>query len=96
MELAIIKVPPITNNTLGFPFKKKGKWFYEAEGHKGARNITEGIISYPQRFVIDSIFVDDVGHFTNDTITQNKNWNTYGIELVAIADGTVVAVKNEI
>ncbi|WP_271855955.1 M23 family metallopeptidase [Patiriisocius marinus] len=96
MEVAKLTVPPITRNTLGFPFNKKGKWFYEAEGHKGARYITEGKITYPQRFAIDYTFVDENGNFTKGDASQNENWYTYGIELIAIADGTITAINDGI
>lgn len=96
MEVAIITVPSITDNTLGFPFKQKGKWLYEADGHKGAQFITEGKSTYPQRFAIDWTFVNEDGSFAKNDISKNKNWKTYGIELIAVANGTVVGVKDGI
>jgi hypothetical protein len=96
MEVAVINVPNITKLSLGLPFNKKGKWLYGAESHQGSRFITEGKATYPQRFAIDWIFLDDNGLFAKDDISKNKNWNTYGIELISVADGTVIDIKDGI
>ena len=96
MEVAIVNVPKPTELSLGLPFNKKGKWVYGAESHKGSRFLTEGKATYPQRFAIDWVFIDDNGLFAKDDISKNKNWNTYGIELISVADGTVIDIKDGI
>lgn len=96
MEVAIIEIPKENQFTLGFPFKKKGKWLYEAQGHQGARFLTEGRVNYPQRFAIDWTLVDDNGSFAENDTKKNENWKTYGIELIAVADGKVVGIKDGI
>ncbi|SCY08568.1 Peptidase family M23 [Nonlabens sp. Hel1_33_55] len=96
MEVAVISIPETNKFTLGLPFNKKGKWLYEAESHQGARFLTEGRVNYPQRFAIDWTLIDDSGIFAKKDIKQNKNWETYGIELIAVADGKVVGIKDEI
>ena len=96
MELAVIDVPNATNLTLGLPFNKKGKWLYEAESHQGARFLTEGRVTYAQRFAIDWTLIDNNGYFAENDFKKNENWNTYGVELIAVADGTVVDIKDGI
>ncbi len=96
MEVAVIKIPKENQFTLGFPFKKKGKWLYEAQSHQGARFLTEGRVNYPQRFAIDWTLVDDNGSFAKNDTKKNENWKTYGIELIAVADGKVVGIKDGI
>jgi hypothetical protein len=97
IEVAVIKVPEITKITLGLPFNKKGKWLYEsAKSHQANRFLTEGKATYPQRFAIDWIFVGNNGLFGENDIKQNKNWNSYGIELISVADGTIVGIKDGI
>ena len=97
IEVAVLEVPEITPVTLGLPFNKKGKWLYEgAQSHKASRFLTEGKATYAQRFAIDWIFVGDNGHYSDSDIKQNKNWKTYGIELISVADGTIVDIKDGI
>ena len=96
MEVAVTQIPETNKLTFGFPFKKKGKWLYEAKSHKGARYITEGRVTYPQRFAIDWTLIDDNGNFAKNDIKNNENWETYGVELISVADGKVVEVKDGI
>lgn len=96
METTIVDIPAKTNLTLGLPFNKKGKWLYEAESHKNSRFLTEGRVTYPQRFAIDWIFVNNNEELAKSNIKENKNWHTYGLELVSVADGIVVDVKDNI
>ncbi len=69
---------------------------YEAQSHQGARFLTEGRVNYPQRFAIDWTLVDDNGSFAKNDTKKNENWKTYGIELIAVADGKVVGIKDGI
>ena len=96
MEVAVTQIPETNKLTFGFPFKKKGKWLYEAKSHQGARYITEGRATYPQRFAIDWTLIDDNGNFAKNDIKKNENWETYGVELISVADGKVIEIKNGI
>ncbi len=96
MEVAVVKIPETNKFTLGLPFKKKGKWLYEAKSHQGARFLTEGRVNYPQRFAIDWTLIDDNGNFAKNDTKNNENWKTYGIELIAVADGKVVGINDGI
>ncbi|NER14866.1 peptidoglycan DD-metalloendopeptidase family protein [Leptobacterium flavescens] len=95
MEVALMDIPPPTEITLAAPFKK-GKWMYGAAIHQGSRQITEGKTSYPQRYAIDWLMLDEEGAFVKDEKAKNENWTSYGVELLAVADGTVVDVKDGI
>ena len=94
IETTILDIPNKTKLTLGLPFNKKGKWLYEAEGHKNSRFFSNGKVIYPQRFALDWIFVNDDGKFAKNNIKQNKNWYSYGLEIVSVADGVVVDIKD--
>lgn len=96
METTIIDIPGKTNLTLGLPFNKKGIWLYEAESHKNSRFLAEGRATYPQRFAIDWIYVNNNEELAKNNIKENENWHTYGLELVSVADGIVVDVKDDI
>lgn len=97
IEVAVLKIPEVTKISLELPFNKKGKWLYEAaEGHQGSRFLTEGKANYPQRFAIDWTYVGKRGYFTESDIKQNEDWNSYGIEIISVADGTVVGTKDGI
>ncbi|WP_162274046.1 M23 family metallopeptidase [Polaribacter reichenbachii] len=95
-ESTILDIPNKIKLTLGLPFNKKGKWLYEAEGHKNSRFFLNGAVIYPQRFALDWIFVNDDGKFAKNNIKQNKNWYSYGLEIVSVADGVVVDIKDNI
>ncbi|NJB72338.1 hypothetical protein GGR42_002829 [Saonia flava] len=94
-EVALIKIPNTNSIELGLPFKK-GKWFYTAESHKDSRFITQGTPTYPQRFAIDWAYIEDNGVFVKEDMSINENYPTYGQELLAVADGIIVEIKNDI
>ncbi|SMG36072.1 Peptidase family M23 [Marivirga sericea] len=96
MEVAVIKIPETNKFSIGLPFKTKGKWLYEAESHQGARFLTEGRVNYPQRFAIDWTLITPSGNFAYNDTKENENWETYGIEIISVADGKIVGVKDEI
>ena len=94
IETTIIDIPRKTNLTLRLPFNKKGKWLYEAEGHKNSRFFSNGNVTYPQRFALDWVFVNDNEKFVKNDIKKNEDWYTYGLEIVSVADGIVVDIKD--
>ncbi len=95
MEVARLNVPPKTSISLGLPFKK-GKWLYATSGHRDSRFVTEGKSSYAQRYAIDWVLLDNDGSYAVDDKSQNKNWITYGVELLAVSNGKVVDIKDGI
>lgn len=95
IETTILETPSLTKLTIGLPFNKKGKWLYEAEGHKNSRFFLNGKVVYPQRFAIDWIYVENK-KFAKNAIKKNEDWYGYGLEIVSVADGYVVDVKDSI
>ncbi|MFD0796845.1 M23 family metallopeptidase [Maribacter chungangensis] len=96
MEVAIVEIPELTTLSLGLPFKQKGQWLYETDSHQGARQITEGQVTYPQRFAVDWMLINTDGSFAKGNIKANADWKTYGVEIIAVADGEVVNLKDDI
>lgn len=94
-EVALIDIPNITSIELGLPFNK-GKWFYGAESHKNSRYISQGKPSYAQRFAIDWAYIEENGVFVNGDVSKNESYPTYGQDLLAVADGTIVEIKKDI
>lgn len=94
-DVALFDIKGTTSIELGLPFNK-GKWFYMAENHKDSRIITHGTPTYPQRFAIDWAYINDDGFFVNGNIDKNESYPTYGQEILAVANGIVIDIKNEI
>ena len=64
--------------------------------HRRALLIVDGNASIAQRFAIDWIRLGANGLPSHDDPSQNSNWWGYGSEILAVADGTVVATKDGI
>ncbi len=94
-EAAIINIAQPTELSLSAPFNK-GKWLYGINSHRDSRLITDGKASYPQRYAIDWLMIDEEGLIVKNEIINNKNWTSYGVELLAVANGTVVDIKDGI
>ena len=62
--------------------------------HRGAVQSVNGGLFDSQRFAIDYMQLDDTGHFVTGDVTNPENWNQYGSEVIAAADGTVVSTAN--
>ena len=58
--------------------------------------ITEGRPSYAQRFAIDWIRLNKEGRFLKGDRTKNENHFSYGLEVLAVADGIVLEVQDGI
>jgi murein DD-endopeptidase MepM/ murein hydrolase activator NlpD len=56
----------------------------------------EGRTRIPQRFAIDWLKLGEDGKPFKGEAGKNENWYGYGAELLAVADGTVVGVKDGI
>lgn len=64
--------------------------------HRRALIPTSGAAHIAQRFAIDWVQLRDTGQtFTGDQL-KNENYRCYGAEALAVADGTVVAIKDGI
>lgn len=94
-----ISVPNKKPIRLGSPFKEKNIWFNanapeENSGHRLAVSAVSGPVYSPQRFAIDWISLDENGRAFKGNGTQLSDWHCYGQELVAVADGIITGVKN--
>jgi murein DD-endopeptidase MepM/ murein hydrolase activator NlpD len=53
-----------------------------------------GVIHVPQRFATDWVLLDQRGRQFSGAIDQNTSYAAYGVPVLAVADGTVVAVHD--
>lgn len=60
-------------------------------GHRSTGLPINGAIYFAQRFAIDWVKLDDQGRIVKGDDTQVQNYTDYGAEVLAVADGTVVA-----
>jgi hypothetical protein len=65
----------------------------EAGGvHRGSSLAANGSIYYAQRFAIDWMRLDDAGRLVHGNPADVHNYTCYGVDLLAVANGTVVQV----
>ncbi|HEV8058812.1 MAG TPA: peptidoglycan DD-metalloendopeptidase family protein, partial [Gemmataceae bacterium] len=65
----------------------------EAGGaHRGSGLAANGWIYYGQRFAIDWMRLDDAGRLVHGDPADVHNYSCYGVDVLAVADGTVVQV----
>jgi len=65
-------------------------------GHRRALLVVNGTPHIAQRLAIDWIKLGPGGRLAHDDRARNENWFAYGEEVLAVADGTVVATKDGI
>lgn len=65
-------------------------------GHRRALTLVDGSASIAQRFAIDWLQVGPDGNTFTGNPTDNNSYRAQGQELLAVADGTVVSVKDGI
>jgi peptidase M23-like protein len=93
---------PVTSRPLViYPPLRGGDWL-AANGpsndsiHRRALLVVNGTPRIAQRLAIDWIKLGPGGLPAHDDASRNENWNGYGEEVLAVADGTVVATKDGI
>lgn len=96
-EVAIPKHNPIF---LSLPFKK-GYWNIgdgpaNNSEHRRAILAIDGRRWLAQRFAFDAMKMGDDGKVVRGDSSRNENWSSYGEELLAVADGVVRTVVDEI
>jgi hypothetical protein len=64
--------------------------------HRRALLVVNGTPRIAQRLAIDWIKLGPGGRLAHDDRSRNENWFAYGEEVLAVADGTVVATKDGI
>jgi murein DD-endopeptidase MepM/ murein hydrolase activator NlpD len=65
-----------------------------AHGHRRVFNAVGGQARIPGRFAIDWIRVDDAGHTARKDPDVPRDWLGYGADVLAVADATVIAVRD--
>jgi murein DD-endopeptidase len=64
--------------------------------HRRALMAVNGKARIAQRFAIDWVKFGPDGRLAHDDVSINANWYGYGSEVLAVADGTVVAIEDGI
>lgn len=95
LHRALLPYPEVTDLVLRPPFRA-GNWFYVANAHRDARLLTHGKASFPQRYAIDWVKVNEDFRLQEDSVETIESFVTYGQELLAVADGRVVFTKDGI
>jgi len=103
LQLITAPVTPLSNSApivISSPIR--GDYWLSGNGpsnfsdHRRAVVVLDGTPWIAQRFAEDWVVVDGHGHtFTGDK-SQNKSYHCYGEPILAVADGTVVEVKDGI
>lgn len=65
-------------------------------GHRRVFYATEGSATLPGRFAIDWMKVDTSGKFSSGDANIPANHYGFGAEVLAVADGTIVAVRDDV
>jgi hypothetical protein len=63
-------------------------------GHRRTIIVLEGRARIPQRFATDWVKLGPDGRLLHDDPSKNANWYDYSTEVLAVADATVVGVKD--
>lgn len=82
------------------PPLRGGPWvaIYDASVPRGHRRVTfavDGRARIPARFAIDWFGLDARGQHARADVQKVRNWIGYGADVLAVADGTVVAARND-
>jgi murein DD-endopeptidase len=84
---------------LGSPLNR-GPWaaIYEPSWERGHRRVfytIDGVPRLPGRFAIDFIKMNRLGRFTCGNENVVKNWYGYGVNVLAVHDGMIVASRTD-
>lgn len=96
---ADVDVDPQRPPVLGPPLRG-GPWIaiYDpsaARGHRRVLFAVDGHVRIPARFAIDWMKVDDKGRLAHGDESKVANWYSYGEDVLAVADASVVATRND-
>ncbi len=64
--------------------------------HRSSSLSVNGKIYFAQRFAIDWMRMDEAGRFVHGDPSDVHNYDSYGADIIAVADGTVVATLNDL
>jgi hypothetical protein len=62
--------------------------------HRATSMPVNGGIHFAQRFAIDWMRLDDQGRLVHGDVSDVHNYTAYGLDVIAVADGTVVEILN--
>lgn len=65
-------------------------------GHRSTGLPIDGRLAFAQRFAIDWMRLDGQGRLANGDLTKVGSYPSFGAEVIAVADGTVVDVSNDL
>lgn len=65
-------------------------------GHRSTGLPTNGEIHFAQRFAIDWMQLDRQGRIAEGDLAEVSSYPSYGAELLAVADGTVIQTRNDL
>ena len=96
---AFVKIASDPVILLGAPLAG-GPWvaIHEPSWERGHRRViytADGKARIPGRFAIDFIKLDDIGMVATGERNVIKNWYGYGVDVVAVADGTISTIRND-
>jgi Peptidase family M23 len=64
--------------------------------HRSSSLSVNGGIYFAQRFAIDWMRLDEAGRFVHGDLSNVHNYDSYGADVLAVADGTVVETLNDL
>ncbi len=64
--------------------------------HRATGLAVNGAVYFAQRFAIDWMRLDDAGRFVTGDPSNVNNYTSYGADIIAVADGTVVETQNNL
>ena len=99
VEGAFVQLPQKLPVILGRPLAG-GPWavVYDPSWPRGHRRVlytVDGRARIPGRYAIDFIKLDSQGRWANGDDNLIKNWYGYGVDVLAVANGTVVAARDD-
>lgn len=99
VEGAFVQLPQKPPVILGAPLTG-GAWaaVYDPSWQRGHRRVVytvDGKARIPGRYAIDFIKLDSQGRWANGDDNLIKNWYGYGADVLAVANGTVVAAGGD-
>lgn len=96
MLTSVAQPPPV----LGPPLRN-GPWLavYEPSWERGHRRVLYTVndsTRLPGRFAIDFMLLSSQGQMAHHNADSVKNWYGYGAEVLAVANGVVVSMRNDL
>lgn len=97
----VVRVRDLAPPVFQSPFEGGGLWLVgngpgNTSGHRRTAIPVDGVARIAQRFAVDWVKFGPDGRLFHGDSTRNENWYGYGVPLLAVAPGTVVAVKDGI